>query len=359
SYAGQRFTPALTVDKIAPLLKANTRYGGKVTEHLLGFADDKHPGEESALPLDSPDYWGYRHSDAPVGSLLKAEPMVQVDCDSVANCQHATFRAVRTWLQQHSSSAAMINRHTVPITLEVRDAQTNQPIPFAFVRIYKLRSPTDKLLSDTDSFIGVGQTDKQGSFTMDVELLPNATYYAQVNAWGFYPVTQVNAMRTTKNTNALPLGVVKLVPKPGRSQVSGMITAANSTEPLGEVSYYVHTGPMDWVGQSDVHGYYAVTGLLPGITSISFMKDGYVIKQIDLNNQLNQISVNNVMLVPSLTTSKSVPSTEGNLQKSALQIPVTTGGADDLLDFSKHSPQSNLLNLPGTVNVKNNLDTLF
>lgn len=357
SYAGQRFTPALTADKIAPLLKANTQYGGKVTEHLLGFAKDKHPGEDSALPSDSPDYWGYRHSDAPVGTLLKAQPMVQVDCDNVADCQHATFRAVRGWLQQHSSSAATIER-TASVTLDVLDAQTNQPIPFAFVRIYKLRSSTDKLLSDTDSFVGIGQTDKQGSVTLDIELLPKATYYVRVNAWGFYPLTEANTLHVTKNDDTLHFGIVKLTPKPDRSRVSGVITAANSAEPLSKVSYYVRTGSMDWMGQSDVNGYYAITGLWPGTTSLSFMKDGYIIKQIELNHQPNQVSVHNVALVANqnhyAATSKSVLSTN-----DPQQVPINPSVTDDLLDFSKHSPQSSPVNLPETVRVKNNLETLF
>jgi hypothetical protein len=91
SYEGQRFHPDLTVYGRKPLLKNSTDFGGRVTEFILGGGDrDVGPGYGflNSFPVE-----GYSH----IGNFSEAK----VTCSDNETCQHASYIAVREWLETY------------------------------------------------------------------------------------------------------------------------------------------------------------------------------------------------------------------------------------------------------------------
>jgi pimeloyl-ACP methyl ester carboxylesterase len=291
SYAGQRFAPALTARGIEPLLNQDTRFGGPVTEKILGLPEVR-PGEENVLPLNHPDYWGYRHTDGPVG-FTNARPMVQVECQTIEKCDHATFQQVREWLQKHRSQKFSKTTSRLTIKMKVVKVDTDQPIPFAWVRVYRKNSPLGKFGGEPDTFLNVSQTDKNGVTTAKVEFTPNATYYLDVKAWGFEGITQVGAFTVEKRLkkSSFDVGKVKLAPKSERRQVAGKITDAQTGQPLAKVNYLLHDGDMWRLGNSDDQGNYVIAGLLSREGDVFFFKDGYTVAKLPVTTKPNQEQV--------------------------------------------------------------------
>lgn len=297
SFAGQRLIPHLLLDNAAPeLLKASQRYGGIVTEYILGFELAQRPGHQSHLPLEHPDYWGYRHSGAPVGTLLNAKPVVQVTCETVDTCDHATFKKVKAWLMHYPSTRATIKTATTSAQVKVVTAEKNQPIPFAFVRIYRRLSVQERQRYDVDPLVGLIQTNKIGIATTDFAFEPNMSYYLHVNAWGFEAAMPTNPLKTDRTAAALDFGLVALAPKADRHQLSGTIT--DGVNPLSQVDYIVHNNNRWWRGQSDEQGYYAITGLVADEeTDLVFFKPTYQAEKITLDNEaLTQKPILNIRL---------------------------------------------------------------
>jgi uncharacterized protein (TIGR02145 family) len=77
SYEGQRFHPDLTIYDEQPLLTNSNQYGGQVTEFVLSG--------------------GYRHSGEDDTNLSEAK----VTCSDNETCGHASYIAVRDWLETH------------------------------------------------------------------------------------------------------------------------------------------------------------------------------------------------------------------------------------------------------------------
>ncbi len=95
TYEGQRFHPNLTLFGTEPLLKNSEVYGGMVTEKLLGFGDrDAVPGDDSYF-ID-----GYAHTDIIV-SFFSRLSEAKVTCSDNETCQHASYIAVKDWLETH------------------------------------------------------------------------------------------------------------------------------------------------------------------------------------------------------------------------------------------------------------------
>ncbi len=288
SYAGQRFSPVLTTRGMAPLLNQDTQFGGRVTETILGLPEMR-PGEESVLLPNHPDYWGYRHTDGPVG-FANARPMVQVDCETLSKCDHATFQKVTEWLQKYRSQK--ISKTTPRLTIKVKivNADTDRPIPFAWVRVYRKHSPLSKFGGEPDTFLNVSQTNKNGIATAKVEFVPNATYYLDVTAWGFEGVTQVGAVTVAKQLKKSSFEVtkVKLAPKSERRQVTGKITEARTGQPLAQVNYVLRDGNVWRSGHTDDQGNYVIAGLLSGECDVFFFKEGYAVTKLPVTITLNQ-----------------------------------------------------------------------
>jgi len=299
SFAGQRLQPELTLGGNYPsLLKADSRYGSQISEYILGFDSAPRPGFESQLPPEHPGYWGYRHSGAPVGAGSSARPMVQVECEQVQNCDHATFNRVKQWLQNYPSQRSTQSGIQLPVTIKVVATDTQQPIPFAFVRIYRRRSAQERLLSDSDPFIHMTQTNKLGIATAQIEFQPNASYYLKVNAWGYHSAEETPSLQVKDSVKNSPshFGTVALVAKRQRGQLTGTIT--DGTNPLGGVNYVVYNGEIWRAGQADEQGYYAITGLFAGETQVFFLKPGYELKEVTLMMKAQQQKALNLSLLP-------------------------------------------------------------
>ena len=290
SYAGQRLIPELST---AGLLNMSTRYGSNVTESVLGFEEISPPSSNPLFP-ENPNYWGYRHSDAPVGTLLKASPMVQIECEQVENCQHATFNKVKTWLVQHPASEVKTTLQPRSATVKVINAKTQQPIPFAYIRVYRMRSDNARLFSDTDPLIVLQQTDEKGETIVYLPNTLNVLYYLRVQAWGFYGAQQTSPLKLTTTASPLHFKTVPLNPKPERKQIVGNVVEATN-KILEEVTYVVYNHQRWWSGQTDKQGHFIITGLVPGNTEIYFLRERYAVAKLSLN--VNQQTIEKVYAV--------------------------------------------------------------
>lgn len=287
SYSGQRFNPELSFGNTAALLTQDTRFGGRVTEKILGFDKEVRPGEMRALPGNS-NYWGYRHTAAGVDATPQAKPMVQVDCKTVEKCDHATFLRVAEWLQEHPSAPYSPKIYSIPSTVKVVDAQTHQPIPFAYVRIYQ---------TYLDKFLGFSQTDKTGQALVEVEFKPNTSYYLDIKARGFEGVTQVNSLKTGKiKPKSVDFGTVKLRPQPERGKLEGVVVSRHSGQTLTNVNYLVHNTHLWWAGRSNNEGNYVITGLRRGSCEVFFFKDGYQMEKLVFTIQPSEKKVTDVQM---------------------------------------------------------------
>lgn len=95
TYEGQRFHPNLTISGTDPLLKNSVEHGGMVTEFILGFGDrDARPGDDSYF------IEGYAHTDIIVPFFSRLSE-AKVTCSDNETCQHASYIAVRDWLETH------------------------------------------------------------------------------------------------------------------------------------------------------------------------------------------------------------------------------------------------------------------
>jgi len=118
SYEGQRFTPELTSG--VKLLDKETKYGGIVTEKILGgFTDTevkKEPDDDGIVKPSyklylTPSYqngygMGYKHTDdleaLVYDNYVRKPPRgeVYLQCTSATDCQHDTFLKVKEWLKE-------------------------------------------------------------------------------------------------------------------------------------------------------------------------------------------------------------------------------------------------------------------
>jgi hypothetical protein len=218
-------SPYLTAGETLPLLNKATRYGGLVTERVLGFGREVKSGQQNPLKKEHPDYWGYRHSSAPVAVLLNATPMVQIDCKNVDNCKHATFLSVVDWLKQHPSTKALPKKQLITARIQVIDTGTRKPIPFAYVHIYKKNAfRKGKLWNNIDPLIKLVQTNQQGIATTRIEFEPKAAYYLDVKAWGYHSFRDFKVIRMGKTRLATSSywGKVRLIPKQDRKRIASL-----------------------------------------------------------------------------------------------------------------------------------------
>lgn len=291
SYAAQRLLPSMTLGYLNPLLIKENRFGGQVTEKILGFNYDVRPGEISALPKTDPDYWGYRHTNAAIDVNFKSKAMVQVDCKHSTSCDHATFNMVKEWIKEYPSTPYVSKTALVTGTINVMNAQTHQPVPFAYVRIYQYYPLQEELVS-------LSQTDKQGQTTFEMEIKPNTTYFADVKAWGFEGVSKVNSMKmgTLDRKQPFNFGVVKLHPKPERGTLEGVVIDARSGQPIERTNYVVHTGDLWWAGHADTKGEYVITGLIEGNVELFFFKEDYRMEKLSFHMQPSERKVTDVLL---------------------------------------------------------------
>jgi pimeloyl-ACP methyl ester carboxylesterase len=283
SLEGQRLSPYLTADISLPLLNKDSRYGGKVTEHILGFDIAVKPGQQNPLDIRDSHYWGYRHSSSPVGTLLRATPAVQIECEYAESCRHAVFKRIKTWLKQHPSQKTLPNKPLLKATLRIIDAKTNQPLPFAYVHIYKKNAiKNEQLWSDIDPLVKIVQTDLKGKSTIQLNFEPKAAYYLDVKAWGYESFRDFKVIRMAKRRKKSPSnwGTVRLTPKPNREQLAGTVTAADSKKALAHVEYVVKNNNVWWAGQTDSQGQFVITGLVPDTTEVYFLKEGYLLKKL-------------------------------------------------------------------------------
>ncbi len=312
SYEGQRLMPELTVGNVLPLLNQSTQYGGVVTEKILGFGGDIKPGDKNPFSFDRENidynYYGYRHSGNPVLNGDSSKPMVNVDCTSNQDCQHATFLAVKEWLTKYPSQPT-VPYQTTSFVVKVASAATEKPIPFSFVTFYKKPTGTESFLSNLlfsgrDIFAGWSITGLDGVATKAIRFDPNFTYYAKALAWGYEGEQSTDLiMLDTLDTSPTPdLGVIELLAKDERITLPGRVTDINTNQPLNDVLVIVHnqTPSQDiwrWVF-TETDGSFTIEGLLNGDTELFFTKIGYFGEAKSLALQPNESVALNVEMNP-------------------------------------------------------------
>ncbi len=98
TYEGQRFYPNFTkngIENAKALLKNDTRYVAKITEFVLGFDEDVHPGEYNT----DKNFTGYSHTDLLIGTRLSE---AKVLCSDSNTCTHASYIAVKNFLENYN-----------------------------------------------------------------------------------------------------------------------------------------------------------------------------------------------------------------------------------------------------------------
>jgi len=115
SYHGQRFHPGLTVGGIKPLLfnqnsfrntyGTTTNIGANVTEILLGLEGQDLLPSDGITPSSYPSFEnsGFTHS---IGLRFYPHNFIEsyVECNNEKTCNHASFLAVKDWLNKHSTN---------------------------------------------------------------------------------------------------------------------------------------------------------------------------------------------------------------------------------------------------------------
>ncbi|GEM_PF-5330441 len=292
SYAGQRFTPQLTFPQLKPLLDQKPLYGAQITEKILGFPQTTHPNQLSPHSQNSPHYWGYRHEGTLVNNS-PAQPMARVHCANRAQCEHATFQALRDWLQQHPAQPVIPQLaypywpnsfrflpprpQTISLKIKLIDAKTQQPLPFSWVRIYQ--NPPSQLPKTTltHPLIAFTKTDRQGLANLKLTLQSGSNYYVQGNAWGYQETLHSQLLTVTDDLQktSQDLGTLSLIPLAKFASLNGQLLDKNNHHPISHVPYLVHNQEQWRLNETDETGYYHETGLKPGICQIYFLTPGH------------------------------------------------------------------------------------
>ncbi|OQY43727.1 MAG: hypothetical protein B6242_14165 [Anaerolineaceae bacterium 4572_78] len=181
SFYGQRFLPGSGLN--APLLnnfqpKKDGIVRGIVNEFVLGVGRSKGPDDEHYISKEDFDYFGYKHSTCPVGPS-DAHPMVYIKCTDVDNCEHDTFKLVKSRLKSHQSELYECQENCeevrFPATVTVKSAYEDKSISSARVSFeYK----KDGIPHDA----GSATTDENGVAKANLVFKPKTVYEVKVIA---------------------------------------------------------------------------------------------------------------------------------------------------------------------------------
>jgi len=185
SYKGQRFCPALTIDGIMDLLFEQNGFfespadiatvlKSNVTERLLGLNnEDKHP-DDILDTTNHPNFapYGYKHSrlTLPLGEdPYYLENFMAHDSHRT---EHASFLAVKNWLNKYSSDAVVI------------------PYFHASMQLVDSSDPDLGLFADESSFTVILNEMQTLSVSYDGEYLripfyPNSQYSIEISIEGY------------------------------------------------------------------------------------------------------------------------------------------------------------------------------
>lgn len=167
--AGQRIAPALANQAY---LNRDSRYGGIVTEKVLGLDADSKPGASYAAPdryARTRSAYGYRHSSLPVGPILSVpEVRVNTPCakdgsgrpkswDCWDETTHHAVLAVKDWIGASNDA-------------------DNDGMPDAWERTYGLNpnDPADAALDADGDGVSNRQEYRNGTNPVQIEGLPGA-----------------------------------------------------------------------------------------------------------------------------------------------------------------------------------------
>lgn len=268
SYEGQRFAPSLTESTIAPLLDGS--YGGAhVTEKILGFESDVHPGDANTFQAGTYNYDGYQHSYFN-GRISKDE--VNVACTQASGCEHDTYIQLATWLNNATMNApADMSSAFINLSLTVRDINL---APISGVQV-RFKNITTGELSD------YATTDVNGNATAPIGFSPYTHYIAYAYADGYRGAVSDNEYVTGQANNlSANLGVVLLTSTVfGTGNFNGKIIDAVTGNAISTVAYELYNtvnGALIYSGTTDSSGLFSFSSLPYSRYKLVVIKNGYI-----------------------------------------------------------------------------------
>ncbi|MEM7349294.1 MAG: alpha/beta fold hydrolase [Acidobacteriota bacterium] len=219
---GQRFLPSLSVtDTLATqwlgLADASAVGSGRVTERILGFADNNMAQIQPGAANPEAGNAGYKHIDI---QETDATPEVLVNCTTRASCGHDGFAETLAWLNRFPAGMAP-TRPEIPLELRVIDG-VGSPLPGATVR-----------LMDGSALVAEGITGPQGVTNLILPFVPSELFTYYVTLEGFRSGT--GTVRTFEVPSETPTQLGDIIlrsDQPGFGDLVGTVVDALTGAPL-------------------------------------------------------------------------------------------------------------------------------